>query len=177
MSKGRIKFATKPNYYHIVPAGGYEIFEKEETTKKYIIKKNFDIELTLFRELIEEIFNGKDYEENENGEAKEIIYKHPDIIDIENMLNNKTAHLQFLGNVTDLMSLRQELSFLLMVDDLNFMKKNFKFNFEATDLHIVPLEELTECLTDELLYPSSAGLLELVKTSKLLKERNLDKYF
>jgi hypothetical protein len=171
------KVAMKPNYYHIIPAGGYEIFEKEGTSNKYIIKKNFDIELTLFRELLEEVFNGKDYEENENGEAKEIIYKHPDIIDLEEMLNNQTAFLQCLGNVTDLLSLRQELSFLLMVDNAEFMKKNFKFNFEATDLQIVPLEDLSEFLTGELLYPSSAGLLELVKTSKLIKERNLEQYF
>lgn len=171
------KVAMKPNYYHIVPAGGYEIFEKEGTSNKYIIKQNFDIELTLFRELLEEVFNGKDYEENENGDAKEIIYNHPDIMDLERMLNNKTAYLQCLGNTTDLLSLRQELSFLLMVDDPAFMKKNFKFNFEATDLQIVPLEDLSEFLQGELLYPSSAGLLELVKSSKLIKERNLEKYF
>ncbi|MBM6648619.1 hypothetical protein [Bacillus sp. RIT 809] len=171
------KVAIKPNYYHIIPAGGYEIFEKEETTNKYIIKQNFNIELALFRELIEEIFNGKDYEENEQGEAKEIVHKHPDIVDLEKMLENGEAHLQFLGNVTELMSLRPELSFMLLVDSPDFLQKNFKINFEGTDLQVVPLEGLQEFLEDELLYPSSAGLLNLAKQSTLLKERNLDHYF
>lgn len=169
--------ALKPNYYHIIPAGGYEIFEKQGTENKYIIKQNFDIQLALFRELIEEVFNGKDFEENEQGEAKEIIYKHPAIIDLERMLGEGTAHMQFLGSVTDLTTLRPELSFLLMVDDPDFLKKdNFKINFEGNDLQIVPVEDLKELLEDELLYPSSAGLLELVKNSKLLQERGLAEF-
>jgi hypothetical protein len=170
------KVALKPNYYHIVPAGGYEIFEQEDTTHGYIIRQNFDIELALFRELIEEIFNGKDFEGNTTGETNDIIYKHPDVIDIINMLEKKTAYLQFLGNVTDLMTLRQELSFLLLVDDPEFLEKNFKPNFEGKDLQIVPLEDLHEFLNGELLYPSSSGLLDLMKNSNLIKERGLDKH-
>jgi hypothetical protein len=114
----------------------------------------------------------KDYEENEQGEAKEIIYKHPDIIDLQRMLTEGTAHMQFLGSVTDLTTLRSELSFLLMVDDTDFMKKDHKINFEGNDLQIIPVKDLKEFL-DELLYPSSVGLLELVKNSKLLHERGL----
>lgn len=170
------KVALKPNYYHIVPAGGYEIFEQEDTTHSYIIRENFDIELALFRELIEEIFNGKDFEGNDTGEINDIIYKHPDVVDIINMLEKKTAYLQFLGNVTDLMTLRQELSFLLLVDDPDFLEKNFKPNFEGKDLQIVPIEDLHKFLSDELLYPSSSGLLDLMRNSPLIKERGMDKH-
>lgn len=167
------KVAIKPNYWHIVPAGGYEIFEKEGTVHKYIIKQNFDVELALFRELIEEVFNGKDYEANEEGEVNEIIHRHPDIVDLESLLRTGDATLEFLGNVTDLVSLRQELSFLLVVDNPQFFKKNFKHNFEGIDLQMVPVNELQDFLEDELLYPSSAGLLALAKESELMKKRNL----
>ncbi|WP_442596609.1 hypothetical protein [Neobacillus sp. D3-1R] len=165
--------AIKPNYWHIIPAGGFEIFEKEGTVNKYIIKQNFDVELALFRELIEEVFNGKDYEANETGEVNEIIHRHPDIVDLEAMLQNGEAKLEFLGNVTDLLSLRPELSFLLVVDNPAFFKKNFKINFEGIDLQVVPVNDLQNLLEDELLYPSSAGLLALAKESELMKERNL----
>ncbi|MBU9723518.1 MULTISPECIES: hypothetical protein [Bacillaceae] len=165
--------AIKPNYWHIVPAGGFEIFEKEETTNKGIIEDNFDVELTLYRELLEEVFNGRDYESNDEGEVNDIIHKHPVIEELDSYLKNQEAHLEFLGNVTDMMSLRQELSFLLVIDNSYFIKKNFKVNFEGVDFQLVKANKLIQMLEDELLYPSSAGLLALAKESKLIKEREL----
>lgn len=167
------KVALKPNYWHIIPAGGFEIFEKEDTVNEYIIEQNFDVELALFRELIEEVFNGKDFESNETGEANNIIHKHPDIMYIEELLKNKEAHLEFLGNVTDLMTLRQELSFLLIIDNPDFLKRKFKINFEGMDLQLLNVNELSRMFKAELLYPSSAGLLNLAKETKLMKDRNL----
>ncbi|PLS15743.1 hypothetical protein CVD28_20795 [Bacillus sp. M6-12] len=165
--------AIKPNYWQIIPAGGYEIFEKEQTTNKYIIEQNFSIELALFRELIEEVFNGKDFEANEHGDVNEIIHKHPDIVELENLLINGDAQLEFLGNVTDIVSLRPELSFVLVIDNPEFIRKNFKINFEGTDFQMVKVNDLPKMLDGELLYPSSAGLIALAKESHLFRERNL----
>ncbi|WP_186667769.1 hypothetical protein [Sporosarcina sp. BP05] len=167
------KVAIKPNYWQIIPAGGFEIFEKEETTSKYIIENNFNIELALFRELIEEVFNGKDFESNETGEVNDIIHKHPDIVELEKLLNSGDAHLEFLGNVTDIVSLRPELSFVLVIDHPDYAKTNFQHNFEGTDFQKIIVNDLPRMFDGELLYPSSAGLLALAKESALFRERGL----
>jgi hypothetical protein len=60
-----------------------------------------------------------------------------------------------------------------MVDDTDFMKKDYRINFEGNNLQIISVKDLKEFLEDDLLYPSRAGLLELVKNSKLLHERGL----
>lgn len=167
--------AIKPNYWQLIPAGGFEIFEKEETTTKFVIEQNFDVEIALFRELIEEALNGKDFEENEAGDEFEIINKHKDVIYIKELIEKGNAHLEFIGNVVDLISLRPELSFLLVIDTPEFADKIFKPNHEGTDLQVIRVNQIPRMLEDEkeLLYPSSAGLLKLAMKSNLFKERGL----
>ncbi|WP_426880955.1 hypothetical protein [Sutcliffiella horikoshii] len=165
--------AIKPNYWQLIPAGGFEIFETDKTTASYIIKSNFNVEHALYRELLEEAFNGEDYECKKSSDGKQLIENHPDIIQLTDWLNKGEAHLHFLGNVLDLVSLRSELSFLLVVDNPSFSEKIFKHNHESQDLQTIQVNELPEMLEDELLYPSSAGLLHLAMKSELFKERNL----
>lgn len=165
--------AIKPNYWQLIPAGGFEIFEKEETTNSYIIKQNFNIELVLFRELIEEAFDGEDFQYNKHGDIKEVINNHKDVVQIKEWLKNGEAELEFIGNVVDLVSLRSELSFVLVVDNPEFGKKNFKINHEGKDLQTILINELPHMLTEELLYPSSAGLLKLAMRSQSFKNRGL----
>lgn len=165
--------AIKPNYWQLIPAGGFEIFEKEETTNPHIIEENFNIELALFRELIEEAFDGQDFQHNHSGEVNDIINKHKDVIQIKEWLKNGKATLEFLGNVIDLVSLRSELSFLLVIDDAEFGKNRFKINHEGKDYQTPKVNKLPHLLEEDLFYPSSAGLLKLAMQSKLFKEREL----
>ncbi|TPF14219.1 hypothetical protein [Priestia megaterium] len=165
--------AIKPNYWQLIPAGGFEIFEKEETTNSYIIKQNFNIELVLFRELIEEALDGEDFQYNKHGNIKEIINNHKDVVQIKEWLKSGQATLEFVGNVVDLVSLRSELSFVLVIDNPEFGKKNFKINHEGKDLQTIFIDELPHMLTEELLYPSSAGLLQLAMKSQSFKNRGL----
>ena len=163
--------AIKPNYWHIVPAGGFEIFEKEDMKNSHIIEENFDVQLALFRELLEELFNGKDFEDNEVGNDRNyIIYQHPVIVELENLLKEKRAHLDFLGNVTDLTTLRAELSFILVVDDPHFIKNKLQKNFEGIISQRVRVNDLEKMLRDDLLYPSSAGLIKLAQESPLFRK-------
>lgn len=165
--------AIKPNYWQLIPAGGFEIFEQQETTNPYIIRQNFDVGLALFRELVEEVFNGKDFQNTKTGEVNEFINKHKDVVQIKEWLKTGEAALEFVGNVVDLVSLRPELSFLLVIDNPEFGKKNFKINHEGKDLQTIKVNDLPHMLEGELLYPSSAGLLKLAMKSKLFKERGL----
>ena len=168
------KVAIKPNYWHIVPAGGFEIFEQEKTREEYFIEENFDVQLALFRELLEELYNGKDFEDNEGGaDPHHTIYSHPAIIELEELIKSKQAHLDFLGNVTDLTTLRAELSFLLVVDDPKFIRTKFNHNFEGAKFRLFKIKELEKALKNQLLYPSSAGLLELSMQSPLMKKKVL----
>ena len=168
------KVAIKPNYWHIVPAGGFEIFEKDDTPIDYIIEDNFDVQLALFRELLEELFNGRDFEDNEIGDdPNNAIYSHPVIIELDKLLKSKRAHLDFLGNVTDLTTLRAELSFLLVIEDPKFIRIGLKHNFEGSIFKMIEIKGLEKMLKNQLLYPSSAGLLELVMHSPLMSEKVL----
>lgn len=163
--------AIKPNYWHIVPAGGFEIFEKEDMNNPHIIEENFNIQLALYRELLEELFNGKDFEDNEVGNDRNYtIYQHPVIIELEKLLKEKKAQLDFLGNVTDLTTLRAELSFILVVDDPHFIKNKLQKNFEGILSQRVRVNDLDKMLRNDLLYPSSAGLIELAKDSTLFQK-------
>lgn len=163
--------AIKPGYWQIVPAGGFEIFEKEGMDNPHVIEQNFDIQLALFREFLEELFNGRDFEDNEVGHDRDyIIYNHPVIVKLEALLKEGQAHLQFLGNVTDLTTLRSELSFLLVIDDAEFFKRKFQRNFEGVVSQRVRVNELEEMFTDDLLYPSSAGLMKLARKSPLFQK-------
>ncbi|WP_338449504.1 hypothetical protein R4Z09_25570 [Niallia oryzisoli] len=167
--------ALKPNYWHIIPAGGFEIFEKEDMHNEHVIEENFDIQLALFRELLEELYNGRDFEDNEMGhDGNEIIYRNPVIEQLEKLLADKKAKIEFLGNTTDLTTLRPELSFLLVVDDQDFSKNTFEKNFEGAVIKSVKLDKLESMFKNDLLYPSSAGLLQLAIASSIFKEKGWD---
>ncbi|GEN54534.1 hypothetical protein [Halobacillus faecis] len=168
------KVAIKPNYWQFIPAGGFEIFEKSSTTNPYIIEQNFDVELALFRELIEEAFDGRDFEYNRSGEeVNNLVRNHKDIVQIKKWIKSNKAHLEFMGIVTDMVSLRPELSFLLVIDTPEFQEIKLKINDEGQDYQAVKVNDLPAMLSGELLYPSSAGLLKLAMQSQLFKEREL----
>ena len=165
--------AIKPNYWQIIPAGGFEIFETDQTVNAYLIKQHFDVELALFRELIEEAFDGQDFQENQHGDGKKIINTHDDVVKLRQWLKDGDASLEFIGNVVDLVSLRPELSFLLVIDNQEFARRKFKNNHEGKEIQSVPINDLPKMLDGELLYPSSAGLLKLAIKSKTFRDKGL----
>jgi hypothetical protein len=165
------KVTLKPNYWQIVPAGGFEIFEKEGISNEQIIEENFDIKLALYRELLEELYNGRDFEDNEKGiDGNSAIYQNPIIQNLKKLIKDGAAKIEFLGNTTDLTTLRPELSFLLVVTDKDFARNAFIQNFEGDLIKTIKLDGLEKMFKNDLLYPSSAGLLKLALDSKALKE-------
>lgn len=117
--------AVSPNKYQIVPAGGFEILNDSENgyTKTEIVE-NSSSGCAVFREYLEEIFGKKEFEGYGIGSVNEALMKDEDIIDINKMIKEGKAHFGFLGCIVDLILLRHELSFYLVIDDEDYSIKH-----------------------------------------------------
>ena len=95
------------------------------------------------------------------------------------MLENKIAHLVFLGTSMNLVGLRQELCFLLRIDDASFASQ-LTSNYESKSaIHLVDIRNLERgdfwCRSEadddlKMLNCTSAGLFELARNSRLYQE-------
>lgn len=166
------KVAAKPGYYQFIPSGGFEIFENSDDDE--ILRNNFSIRKVLFRELIEEAFGEEDYEHNEKGVPVENILNHSIIKSLVKIINKegdeKGVYFEFLGTVVDLVGLRNELSFILRIDDTSFSENNFKPNHESKDVQIIGLDRLSKFIKSDKLNQGSAGLFHLVSDHYLYQE-------
>lgn len=173
--------SSKPNYWQIVPSGGFEIFEKSNQRSDFVLKDNFKVELALYRELAEEILNYDEFTHNENGNVKENIYEQNDIKEIRKYINDGQASLDFIGVVTDLINFRSELCFLLIIDSPDFIKRRFAVNHEGKDIHMVPIYDnengnVEDLIKEQLFLPVSASLYQLAtqhpKIQKILEDES-----
>ena len=158
-----------PNTWQIIPCGYFETYEKSNT--EYTIKNNFDPTLAILREFLEELFNFEEYIENEDGRPIENITQNEYSLYILDKIEKRTASFIFLGSVLDVITLTHKLSYLLIVDDLEFSKSQFHPNFESNDMQIVPMNEIDEMMKEDLFMPESAGLLSLSLKNNDLKSR------
>lgn len=94
------------------------------------------------------------------------------------MIDKKEAQLELVGITESLVSLRQELYFILKVDDKDFAAY-LTSNYESkTAIHLVDIKNLEkpEFWKDndrddlKMLNCTSAGLFELARESRLYKE-------
>ncbi|MEC0090537.1 hypothetical protein [Paenibacillus macquariensis] len=164
--------AVRPGYYQFVPSGGFEFYEKE--INEINTQKNFDVELALYREMVEEIFGEVEFEHNDKGNPVDNIYKHEKVVSVRSWLKEGQAKMEFLGTTIDLVSLRHELSFLLLINDKQFSMNNFYRNHEADIMEEIDIRELENHfkLGKEHLNPTSASLLKLALASQTFKEIN-----
>lgn len=117
--------AISPGKFQIVPAGGFEILNDSENgyTKTEIVE-NSSPGCAVFREYLEEIFGKKEFEGHAIGSVNEALMKDEDIIDINKMIKEGKAHFGFLGCIVDLILLRHELSFYLVIEDEDYSIKH-----------------------------------------------------
>lgn len=171
--------AVKPGYWQIVPSGGFEIFEKTNQKSNWILEENFDIELAVYRELAEEIFDFEEFTHNEKGNAKENILVQKEIKKIRKYIQEGKASLDFIGIVVDLVTFRPELCFLLLIHTSEFSQQEFKSNHEGKDIQILSLERVRKLIETELFNPTSAGLYNLAlnhpEIQKILYASNKNK--
>ncbi len=163
--------AIKPGQIQFFPAGGFEIYGTESEINIYHTHDSFDPKLALFREYAEELFNAEHLQINRMGiDPAMAIYTHPSISFLIRAINNKKAWMHFLGIVVDLTVMRHELSFLIIIDDEDFCFEGLKGCNESTRILAVPLDELENYISKEILHVGSAGLFHMAKHSGYLKD-------
>lgn len=170
--------AERPGFFQFVPSGGFEIYSSNENCSKNDLKSNFSVVYAIFREYVEELFNEKDFEKWTSGETLQKIKNHERVIEVLNMIDKDEAHLEFLGSVVGLISLKNELSFVLRIDNEEYSKNTFKENHEGKEIFRWPISEIENRIEGiggyisikKILNPPSAALYSLLKNSHLYKE-------
>lgn len=163
-----------PGYLSIVPSGGFELYELETKQNDWIIKKNFSMIAALYREYIEEIFGDEDFSKPTGNDDLKRLYRNEHIKALRKGIG-KTYFFEFLGVEMDLISLRPTFSFVLRIDDPDFLYSNdIKKNEENVDIRFISLSVFEEialnCSEHDPLMPESAGVYELLKNNHLFKE-------
>lgn len=166
--------ACHPGYLSIVPSGGFELYELETKQDRYNIRKNFKILSALFREYIEEIFGDECFEKPTGDDDLKRLYRNEHIKEMMDFIG-KMYFFEFLGTTIDLTSLRPTFSFVLRIDDQNFLYGNqIKKNNENIDLRFVSLSSFEELVEENKktspLLPESVGVYSLLKKNHLFQE-------
>ena len=129
------KVAAKLGYYQFLPAGGFELYEKEQIHSVEMIKENYSLRKAIFREYLEEVFDEKEFKtviDSTNSETTDKIINHPKVAQVVSMIEDGRATLNLLGIAVDLVSLRHEISFVLKIEDEAYSREGFCPNDEFT---------------------------------------------
>ena len=169
MVKRSANVAARPDMWQFIPSGGFEIYAHSDENSLSILKEHFSVSYALLREYVEELFDLKEFEYKTNGEGIFQIKNDPHIIQLENILKERKGNLYFLGSTVDLTSLRNELSFVLVVNDREYSRSIFRHNFESSNIHRYLIKEVEEIFAQEKykINPSSAALWYLFKNSNI----------
>ena len=113
--------AAASGFWQFPPAGGFEIFGTEGDDGDYV-RQQFDIRMALLREFLEEIFGDVEMaceasqtsgSEQEGAEGYRKLVK---------ALSAGKLSIHFLGVVTELVSMRPEFSFIIVIDDIEYFR-------------------------------------------------------
>ncbi len=170
--------AAKPEFIQFIPSGGFEA--ANDCTDMDSQWDNYSITKSVFRELLEECFGIDEDDKNisANNVSPDKIYNNKHIIKLVKYLRNEDndyhAYMQLMGTSMNLVGLRQELSFILKIDDPDFSLE-FIGNYESKSaIHMIDVNVMEKDLFwDEkdlqLLNCTSAGLYELARQNELYK--------
>ena len=165
--------ATHPGYMSIIPAGGFELYELEKNQTEYVIQNNYSVISALYREYLEELYEGEAYEQATGDDDLNRLNKDALIRAIEKGIEKKTYVMEFLGVVFDLTTLRQMISFALRIDDPEYYYDNaIKKNHENTEIKFETLSNL-ETMLKKSVHPMmevSAGTISLLLGSDVYKQ-------
>ena len=164
--------AAKPGFYQFVPSGGFEVFENSEEHNQRELEENYNVRWAIYREYIEELISGNnaDYEYGHGGETLAKIKNGAAVQELERYIDEEKAQFVFLGSVIDLCGLRNELSFVIKIDDVNYSNKIFQSNSESKKINRIPISDIDHAIEASKINPSSAALWHLFKESDLYKE-------
>ena len=164
--------AIKPNVFQFVPSGGFEVTKEDNIYYKEDFVSDFSAGCAVFREYLEELFNDRECR-SRDGETCERLLKDKRICEINQLIQEQKAHLQFLGTVISLDGLRHELSFVLVIDDPEYARDRFKENHECKKGKIdnVPVSSFeADSHIWENLHGGSAAMWQMFKNTPLCKK-------
>lgn len=164
----------KPGIYQFIPSGGFEILNDSEDDiyDDLELVENFSPGCAIFREYLEELFNVPEFEGGGTGSIEERLLKDPRITDIEQMLKEEKAELQFLGSVVDLAGLRHELSFVLVIHDESYSETQFLANEESKKgaIYNIPIQQFNKNVAIwKKLHEPSAAMWNLFQQTTLFE--------
>ena len=167
--------AVAPGIFQFIPAGGFEILNDSDDNiyDDIELEENFSPGCAVFREFLEELFNVPELEGGGTGSVEDRLLKDPRIVEIEEMLQDGRAALQFLGSVMDLVGLRQELSFVLVIHDPSFSQKRFIANKECKKglVYDIPIDMLEKKASVwKTIHGPSAAMWSFFKESELFRQ-------
>ena len=167
--------AVAPGIYQFVPAGGFEILNDSDDDQydDLELEENFSPGCAVFREFLEEVFNLPEFEGGGTGSIEERLLKEPEIIQIEQLLQSGKASLQFLGSALDLVGLRHELSFCLVVHEEEYSDLRFLGNEECKKgmIHPVPIDSFEKKLSIwDNMHTSSAAMWKMFTQTDLYRQ-------
>lgn len=180
--------SAKANYLQFIPSGGLEAMNDcIDFDSQW---DNYSLCKVVFRELLEECF-GIDEDDKKltaNNVSPDKIYHNEHIKKLIESLNHnseeKRANMELMGTTMSLAGLRQELSFILRIDDADFSTE-FVSNYESSSaIHMVRINDLEQksfwyrnninekkVINDlAFLNCTSAGLFELARKSSLYRD-------
>lgn len=130
------------------------------------IKGGFDIFSSLKCEYVEELFGAKEKHtgEDSTGQKKQL----------ESMIMDGKAFIEFLGVSAALDTLKTDLVYLLLITDDSYVNNHFDSNFEdeADGAYVVPIDKVVTLLKESEYIKGRelVGPIELLKHSKLLQK-------
>lgn len=168
--------AIAPGQFQIVPSGGFEILnDSDPGYSEYEIRDNLSPGCAIFREYLEEILGEKEFDGKGAGSVNEALLKHPQIRHINQLIQQGKAQFKFLGSAVDLVNLRNELSFVLVIDDSNYIEETtFMGNEEAksrnfiSDVYLDNFEQRNDIWSN--LHGTSATMWYMFKESAIYQQ-------
>jgi hypothetical protein len=161
--------AIKPELWQIQPAGGFEVYGHEDDDLDIQLRQGFDVRAALFREYAEEIYDIEELSFRSDGRDSGSILSEPHISHLIELIHANKASMDFLGIITDLTILRQELSFLIVIDDPEYSRHPILGSSEAKNIFSLSMAELKTTFSTQNVHSSSAGLLQLAIESDRLR--------
>ena len=166
---------AKPGFIQYIPSGGFEAANDKNDIDTQ--RSNYSIHKILFRELAEECFGMRENIDWERMSPENVYYQEC-IKQLQIMLTNNEAEMEYVGTTMNLVGLRQELSFILKIDCEAFAEK-LVCNYEsASTLNLIDIRKLEKqdywvdnTFNDiKMLNCTSAGLLMLARKNHLYQE-------
>ena len=108
--------ASAAGVWQFPPAGGFEIFGSE-TDEQDLYEQRFDLREAIIREFLEEIFGATEMDSTGPEMAKWDLENSQGYRDVAESIRRDRLHIHLMGVVMDLVSLRSEISFLIVIDD------------------------------------------------------------